>query len=126
MPRPWPVFRDARKSEIDDDMSDSNLETVYGNNKVNRSSATGLRMPHSTEVPSEIVRKWQEIVNLLAEIIHVPSALIMRVEPPNIKVFVSSDSKGNPYEQNEVSQYGALLRDRHEHPQTAACPGRPD
>src|SRR5437762_9883442 len=60
-------------------------------------------MPHSTEVPSEIVRKWQEIVDLLAEVMRVPSALIMRVEPPNIKVFVSSETKGNPYEKNEVA-----------------------
>jgi PAS domain S-box-containing protein len=66
-------------------------------------------MPHSTEVPSEIVRKWQEIVDLLAEIIHVPSALIMRVEPPNIKVFVSSESKGNPYEPNEVASLNTGL-----------------
>jgi hypothetical protein len=55
-------------------------------------------MPHSTPVPREIVGKWQEIVDLTAEIMHVPSALIMRVEPPNIKVFVSSETKGNPYE----------------------------
>ncbi|RZN08459.1 hypothetical protein CWO91_22555 [Bradyrhizobium genosp. SA-3] len=34
---------------------------------------------------------------------HVPSALIMRVEPPNIKVFVSSESKGNPYEADELA-----------------------
>jgi len=60
-------------------------------------------MPHSTPVPREIVGKWQEIVNLTAEIMHVPSALIMRVEPPNIKVFVSSETKGNPYEQDEVA-----------------------
>jgi hypothetical protein len=60
-------------------------------------------MPHSTPVPPEIIRKWQEIVNLTAEIMHVPSALIMRVEPPNIKVFVSSETKGNPYEQDEVA-----------------------
>jgi PAS domain S-box-containing protein len=66
-------------------------------------------MPHSTEVPSEIVGKWQEIVNLLAEIIHVPSALIMRVEPPNIKVFVSSESKANPYEPNEVASLNTGL-----------------
>jgi hypothetical protein len=33
-------------------------------------------------VPSEIVGKSQEIVNLLAEIMHVPSALVMKVEPP--------------------------------------------
>src|SRR6476646_10367594 len=53
---------------------------------------------HSIEVPSEIIRKWQEFVNLLAEIMHVPSASIMRVDPPHIKVFVSSTSKGNPCE----------------------------
>ncbi len=60
-------------------------------------------MPHSTEVPSEIVTKWQEIVDLLAEIVDVPSALIMRVEHPNIKVFVSSQSNGNPYEPEELA-----------------------
>ena len=57
---------------------------------------------HSIEVPPEIVRKWQEFVNLLAEIMHVPSASIMRVDPPHIKVFVSSTSKGNPCEPGAV------------------------
>ena len=66
-------------------------------------------MAHSAEVPSEIVRKWQEIVDLLAELTHVPSALIMRVEPPNIKVFVSSESKGNPYEPNESASLNTGL-----------------
>jgi PAS domain S-box-containing protein len=55
------------------------------------------------QVPSEIVEKWQEIVNIIAEIVHVPSALVMKVEPPNIKVFVSSESNGNPYESNELA-----------------------
>ena len=53
---------------------------------------------HSIEVPSEMIRKWQEFVNLLAEIMHVPSASIMRADLPHIKVFVSSTSKGNPCE----------------------------
>jgi PAS domain S-box-containing protein len=53
---------------------------------------------HSIAVPSEIVRKWQEVMNLLAEIMHVPSASIMRVDPPHIRVFVSSMSKGNTCE----------------------------
>lgn len=56
---------------------------------------------NSIQVPSEIIHRWQEIVDLLAEIMHVPSALIMRVDPPNVKVFVSSESKGNPYEPDE-------------------------
>src|SRR3984893_8060894 len=61
------------------------------------------------QVPSEIVAKWREIVDLLAEIMHVPSALVMKVEPPNITVFVSSESKGNPYEQHEVSSLNTGL-----------------
>src|SRR5882724_9231011 len=61
------------------------------------------------QVPSEIVGKWQEIVNLLAEIMHVPSALVMKVEPPYVTVFVSSESKGNPYEQDEVSSLNTGL-----------------
>jgi PAS domain S-box-containing protein len=60
-------------------------------------------------VPSEIVQKWQEIVDLLAEIMRVPSALVMRVEPPNIKVFVSSQSTGNPYEPDEVASLNTGL-----------------
>jgi PAS domain S-box-containing protein len=60
-------------------------------------------MPHSIQVPPETVSKWQEIVDLLAEIVRVPSALIMQVEPPNIKVLVSSESKGNPYEPDEAA-----------------------
>src|SRR5215467_12909688 len=62
-----------------------------------------MKMRDGIEVPSEIIQKWQEIVNLLAEIMHVPSALIMKVEPPNIRVFVSSESKGNPYEPDEIA-----------------------
>jgi GAF domain-containing protein len=61
------------------------------------------------QAPSEIVGEWQEIVDLLAEIMRVPSALVMKLEPPNIKVFVSSDSKGNPYEQDEVVSLNAGL-----------------
>jgi PAS domain S-box-containing protein len=60
-------------------------------------------MHHPTQFPPETLRKWQEIVDLLAEIVHVPSALIMRVEPPNIQVFLSSESQGNPYEAAETA-----------------------
>ena len=63
----------------------------------------------NTPVPAEIMRKWQEIVDLLAEIVRVPSALIMRVEPPNIKVLVSSESSGNPYEPDEAASLNTGL-----------------
>ena len=55
------------------------------------------------QIPSEIIQKWQDIVDVLAEILRVPSALVMKVETPNIKVFVSSESEGNPYEEDEAA-----------------------
>jgi len=63
----------------------------------------------SVQVPPEITAKWQGIVDLLAQIVQVPSALVMQVDPPNIKVLVSSDSKGNPYTPNEVSSLNTSL-----------------
>src|ERR1700747_790308 len=66
---------------------------------------------HLIHVPAEFIRKWQEFVNLLAEIMHVPSASIMRVDPPHIKVFVSSTSKGNPCEPGalDTGPYGETV-----------------
>jgi PAS domain S-box-containing protein len=52
-------------------------------------------------VPPRVVQNWQEIVDLLAEIVKVPAALIMKVDPPHISVFVSSKSPGNPYHPQE-------------------------
>jgi PAS domain S-box-containing protein len=73
-------------------------ESIHGERTASEPQDRSLSVAHSIEVPSEIIRKWQEIVDLLAEIMHVPSASIMRVDPPHIKVFVSSTSKGNPCE----------------------------
>src|ERR1700758_2420413 len=83
--------------------SPSSRELLRMNGRVHRERTSELQdrsssVAYSIEVPSEVIRKWQEFVNLLAEIMHVPSASIMRVEPPHIKVFVSSTSKGNPCE----------------------------
>jgi PAS domain S-box-containing protein len=61
------------------------------------------------QVPSQTVQKWQEIIDIVAELLHVPSALVMKVEPPSIKVFVSSESEGNPYERDEVASLNTGL-----------------
>lgn len=49
------------------------------------------------EVPEDIQANWQEIANILAEIVRIPVALIMRFLDPAIEVFVSSNSESNPY-----------------------------
>ena len=48
-------------------------------------------------ISNEIIHSWKKIVDTMAEIIHVPSALIMKVDHPYIKVFSASASKSNPY-----------------------------
>jgi signal transduction histidine kinase len=63
----------------------------------------------TVQVPPTVIQKWQEIVDLLAEVLRVPSALIMKVEPPNIKVFVRSESKGNPYHRDELASLNTGL-----------------
>lgn len=58
-------------------------------------------MPNDAEkpdIPTDIVAKWQRIVDLLAAVMVVPAGLVMRAEPPNHMVFVSSKSAENPYD----------------------------
>ena len=49
------------------------------------------------DVPKATQDSWQEIVDILAEVIGIPAGLIMRLNDPYIEVFVSSKSEGNPY-----------------------------
>ncbi len=48
-------------------------------------------------IPDEMLEKWQGIVNILAELVNVPAALITKIEPPDIRVFRTSDSAKNPF-----------------------------
>jgi signal transduction histidine kinase len=47
------------------------------------------------------VKKWQDTIDLLSTTISVPSALIMILEEKNIRVFLRSNTEGNPYERGE-------------------------
>ena len=51
-------------------------------------------------IPSDILQKWQRIVDLLANIVHVPSAVLCKLEPPHYthyRIVASSISEGNPF-----------------------------
>ena len=49
------------------------------------------------EVTEIIMDSWQEVIDILATIVEIPAALVMRLKDPNIEVLVSSRSEGNPY-----------------------------
>ena len=49
------------------------------------------------QIPEDTLKKWQNIVDIMAELIDIPAALIMRLVESDIEVFISSRSDGNPY-----------------------------
>ncbi|TIM80996.1 MAG: PAS domain S-box protein, partial [Mesorhizobium sp.] len=58
--------------------------------------------PSSAEIaiPSYTLQKWQRIVDLLANIVHVPSAVVCKLDPPHYthySILASSNSEGNPF-----------------------------
>jgi PAS domain S-box-containing protein len=59
-------------------------------------------------VKEEIFRKWQSITDMLAEIIQIPSALIMFHEREFMEVLVSSMSEGNPYKSGDREEWFGL------------------
>ena len=59
-------------------------------------------------IPEEILQKWQGIANLIAKIINVLVALIMKVDPPYIEVFRLSESANNPYKVGDREHLAGL------------------
>ena len=50
------------------------------------------------QIPQETIDTWQSLLTLMAAKYLIPAALIMKIESPDIKVFLSSESEDNPYE----------------------------
>ena len=60
-------------------------------------------------VAQEICQKWQQSINVLAEVCNVPAALIMRVDQKDIEVFLCSHSDENPYDEGEKADLNTGL-----------------
>ena len=61
------------------------------------------------EVPPDYLEKWQRTLDVLADVLEVPAALVMRVWPEQIEVLVASVGEGNPYEEHEMADLGTGL-----------------
>lgn len=48
-------------------------------------------------IPDAVIEKWQTIVDLASDILHIPAGLITRINGSDIEVYISSNSPGNPY-----------------------------
>ncbi|MFW5739541.1 MAG: GAF domain-containing protein [Myxococcota bacterium] len=78
---------------------------------------SGSLSPIRLEIPDETLERWQQVVDLLADVLQVPAAIITRVELPEGEVMRASNSEGNPYKKGmRATMNGhyceAVIRDR--------------
>jgi two-component sensor histidine kinase len=58
------------------------------------------------EIPEDIQRKWQDVVDLTARILKVPTGLITRLTEQNLEIVAASRTAGNPYKNNDHDRLG--------------------
>ena len=55
-------------------------------------------------LPPEVLRKWQRIVDLLADVVHVPSAVVTQLDPPDgasYRIVANCALEANPFRMEE-------------------------
>ena len=50
-----------------------------------------------TIIPAQIVEIWQRVVDVISDLLSVPSVMINRLEPPELEVFRANISPDNPF-----------------------------
>jgi diguanylate cyclase (GGDEF)-like protein len=72
-----------------------NTNVYIRNEKTSKEVAiTDTIKPDINEV---MMDKWQNIINIVAEILEVPAGLIMQITKESMQVFIKSDNEDNPY-----------------------------
>jgi PAS domain S-box-containing protein len=59
-------------------------------------------------VPDRILSSWQNIVDTLAQVMEVPSALILRLVSPDVEVLCAANSDNNPWKAGDKSALAGL------------------
>jgi PAS domain S-box-containing protein len=62
----------------------------------------------SDDFPDILISKWQEIADLLAGILSIPAALIMKIDSGFMEVLISSNSENNPYHVHDREKWDGL------------------
>jgi hypothetical protein len=64
------------------------------------------RNPYNREkLTGDILKEWQILLNVVADIFQVPAGLITRVDGKEIEILLSSESQGNPYTAGYTTHY---------------------
>ena len=57
-------------------------------------------------IVQELTLKWQTIINLIANIMHIPAGLIMEITGSHMRVFLKSSNESNPYPEGGCDKLG--------------------
>ncbi len=58
------------------------------------------------EIIDAVTAKWQRIITLIARLLEVPAALIMRIDDGYMQVFLKSENEDNPYQKGDSDKLG--------------------
>jgi len=50
-----------------------------------------------TAIPDQMVETWQRVVNIISDLLNVPSVMVNRLQPPELEIFRSNISPDNPF-----------------------------
>ena len=69
-----------------------------------------MNEPETTrpKISKEVIENWQQTVDLIARLAQVPAALIMKAEPPYMKVLIASEGEDNPYQSGDKEEMDGL------------------
>jgi diguanylate cyclase (GGDEF)-like protein len=54
----------------------------------------------------QVLNRWQRFLDIIADLLQVPAALIMRITPSDMEVFLASANQDNPYQKNAKDNLG--------------------
>ena len=105
-PTPHQAIRAVRGTNVAEstEVKGASLESERTFGDVHRGRAVNSDTPEIA-IPSDVLRKWQRIVDLLANIVRVPSAVVCKLEPPDYtcyRIVANSNSEGNPFRMDET------------------------
>lgn len=71
-----------------------------------KSISVNITSEEKPELSSEVLQKWQRVIDIIAKIFKVPAGLIMKITQENMEVFLTSRTKNNPYKPNGYDSLG--------------------
>ena len=75
----------------------------------NQQKEVAITSEDKPEISDEILEKWTRMLNSTAEILDIPSVLVMRIRKDAMEVLLKSENSENPYDIGDSESLGHVL-----------------